>query len=445
MALQEKLKEIDRLQKEIEGYGPFPADIKRKIDYKLRLDWNYYSNSIEGGTLTREETRSVMIGSLEIHGKPLKDVMEMHGHDEVVLEILKLGKGDVRLSEKRIKDIHNAIMHEDDPEKRSEIGKWKSKENEIINYKDEKFGFAVPAEVAEKVHKLLDKTNAEIDALERGNNKIHPMLLASQFHLEFLTIHPFYDGNGRTARILTNLLLISFGYPPFVIKIDEKQRYSQLLADVQAYGGSPDLLYEFLADKLIRSQMLVLNALEGKDIEELEDVDKEIALFKKQLQPEIYLKNKKSNEITTKIFKEFIVPFAFNVWESLKEIRTLFIDESAQLVIRGFPLSHEVFLTDADAQKKIDGYLSENYSLSNAEVIVILRGFRHNRENPYSSLHLEMKFIFNDYQYILNYGFRGFPSIEIKKFYNNIIRNEEQINFIVEIKKQTLALMKEFV
>jgi Fic family protein len=284
MSYSEKRKQIDEIQQKINAYGALDLEVKKKINYKFRLDWNYYSNSMEGNTLTMEETRSVMVGNLTVGGKPIKDVLEMKGHDEVIAEILRVGKGEARLSEARIRSIHKGIMHEEDESKKPKIGLWKTEQNYVINYKGERFDFVSPAEVPERMHELLNKTNAAIDAIiDNREGAPHPIDVALQFHLDYVLIHPFYDGNGRTARILTNLLLISFGYPPFWIRADERKIYNQYIADIQGYGGNPDLFFEFAAGLILRSQQLVLDAIEGKDISEPDDLDKRISLLERDL------------------------------------------------------------------------------------------------------------------------------------------------------------------
>jgi len=238
---------------------------------------------MEGGTLTQEETRSVMGGNIDVKGKPIKDVIEMNGHDAVVLELLKVGKGEKRLSEKRITDIHSAIMYEDDANEKKKIGKWKTEHNMIYSYKDEKIEFTPPADVAEKIHTLLNKTNAKLDHFFNSKHQEHPLITITQFHIEYLTIHPFYDGNGRTARILTNLLLIACGLPPIIIKDEHKTRYYKLLGDIQAYNGEPDLLYIFMGERIIDTQNLILKALKGDNLDESDDLDKRIALLEREL------------------------------------------------------------------------------------------------------------------------------------------------------------------
>ncbi|MEP6806191.1 MAG: Fic family protein, partial [Flavobacterium sp.] len=264
---------IDSIKSQVASFGELSIEQKKKINYKFRLEWNYNSNSMEGNTLTIEETRSVMVGNLTVNDKPLKDILEMQGHDQVITEILRIGKGELRLSEKRIKQIHSGIMHEENPEWKNKIGQWKEKANEIINSKGEKYLFVAPEEVPNRIHKLLDKTNASIDAI-KGNKKNapHPIDVAMDFHLEYLEIHPFYDGNGRTARILTNLILISLDYNPFWINEKDRTIYYNYISDIQGYGGSKDLFFEYCAGLIERSEQVVLNAIQDIDVEDEDDL-----------------------------------------------------------------------------------------------------------------------------------------------------------------------------
>ena len=283
MGLQQKLKEIDTLKNKIDSFGELSDAIKKKINYKFRLDWNYYSNRMEGGTLTRQETRGVMVGNITVDGKPIKDVMEMNGHDQVVLEVLRMGQGEARISESRIKEIHKAIISVvDNPEATKLVGNWKETPNEIVNYKGEKFDFVAPKEVPDAIHDLLNKTNAALDKVEVDKKDAkHPLFIACDFHLDYVAIHPFFDGNGRTARILFNTILIACGYPPVIINDIEKDKYYRILGDIQAYGGNPDLFYEQIASLLIQSLNLVIDAAEGREIEEKDDLDKRLDLLKK--------------------------------------------------------------------------------------------------------------------------------------------------------------------
>lgn len=326
MSVKEKIQIIDHLKKQIEDYGPIEAQILRKINYKLRLEWNYTSNSMEGNTLTVEETRGVMMNNITVTDKPLKDVLEVKGHDKVISDILKIGKGELNISESRIREIHKGIMYEDDIVLKDKIGKWKTQENYITNYKSERFDFVAAADVAEKMHQLINWLNNEKEKIDRkAKDAISPVLVAFKFHLEYLTIHPFYDGNGRTARILTNLILIAYGFPPIYIKAKEKEAYYRYIADVQAYGGSPELFYEFMADRLIRSMQLILDAIEGKDIEEEEDVLKDLELLKKRVLSEEVVT--KSPALVYRHYLEAEKNLIPAIKEALNRFNDLFTDE----------------------------------------------------------------------------------------------------------------------
>lgn len=332
MSYSEKREQVDLLHQKINAHGELSAEVKKKINYKFRLDWNYYSNSMEGNTLTMDETRSVMVGNLTVGGKPIKDVLEMKGHDEVIADILKIGKGELRLSEKRIKEIHKGIMYEEDKEKEKKIGIWKTEPNCVINYKGEKFEFVAPIDVPEQMHDLLNKTNAAIDAMQQNkSHSPHPLDVALQFHLDYVIIHPFYDGNGRTARILTNLLLISFGYPPFWVKTNERNIYNQYIGDIQGYGGNPDMFFEFAADMILRSQNLVLDAIEGKDISEEDDLDKELALLKSQLKGENVLTNSATSDNICDAVEVNIIPIFILIEEKCEALKEFFFDTNRRI------------------------------------------------------------------------------------------------------------------
>ena len=208
----------------------------------------------------------------------------MKGHDEAVRTILQMGKGELNISERRIKDLHKEIMYEEFPTEKEKVGIWKSQGNHVINYRDEKFDFVAPAEVPERMHGLVNWVNAEkAKIVAKKKDALHPIELAFEFHLRYLTIHPFYDGNGRTGRILTNLILISYGFPPVYINDNEKQFYYRYLADVQGYGADRYLLFELMADYLTRSLSIIADAIDGKEIEEPEDLDKKIQLLQREL------------------------------------------------------------------------------------------------------------------------------------------------------------------
>ena len=263
----EDFNEIDKIQEKIASYDKLSIEQLNQINFQFKLNWNYYSNRMEGNTLTISETRAVMANNLQVRNKTFKEVAEMNQHNRAIEETIKIGKSELKISEKRIKDIHKAIIYEDDESLRSQIGNWKKQNNQIINSKGEKFDFTNYIEVPNAIHDLINHTNSDIDrVLLKNKQSKHPIQIALDFHIDFLTIHPFYDGNGRTARILSNLILISFGYPPFWITDEDKSKYYLQLTNIQGYGFPREDFYMLVSEFIQTSQKVILEVIDGKEL-----------------------------------------------------------------------------------------------------------------------------------------------------------------------------------
>lgn len=392
--LDESLRALETLRRAIEASGNLSEETQRKIEYKFRLECNYHSNRIEGGTLTKPETRSVMVGNITVKDKPLKDIREMQGHDEVMQQILRIGQSHVRLSERRIKDIHKAIIVAEKPEDAAEIGSWKTSNNHIINYRLEKFEFVPPSDVPEAMHQLLNWLNAGLDSIHNTSKDApHPLLLAFEFHLRYLTIHPFSDGNGRTARLLTNLVLISLGYPPFwVAEGGEKDAYNRYLADVQCYKGSPDLLYAFLAGLVQRSLQITLDAIAGKAIEDVDDWVKKVRLLKSSLPESAAVAQMKSAASIHEAFQVSVRPTLDRLLEQFAEFDDLFV---ARNIFFGNDDQH----LDIKSVKDILNFWEAHQTLNVLTLHYSLKGFK-KHERPFDAS-LELLWKFDDYDYVL--------------------------------------------
>lgn len=450
MSYSEKRNQVDLLQKKINSHGELNPDVKKKINYKFQLDWNYYSNTMEGNTLTMDETRSVMIGNLTISGKPIGDVLEMNGHNEVIGEILRIGKGEVRISEARIREIHKGIMHEEDEAKKKKIGAWKTEPNYIYNYKNERFDFALPAEVPARMHDLLNKTNASIDAIVQNKKDApHPIDVALQFHLDYIIIHPFYDGNGRTARIFTNLLLISFGYPPFWVKTNERSIYNQYIGDIQGYGGNPDLFFEFAADMILRSQQLVLDAIEGKEIEEEDDFMKEIQLLKQKVEN---LELPKSPQLVYNIFNLVKDKVWKELTKTLVHFNELFTDSKTVHYVNGFDESFPIttrnnfespfnYTVSTEPTKlKIFGHDIYDTEIEKIEFAQTKFGLKGSERGDNFSITLTVSFVVKSYSLKLNINNTVIHQVE--KQYNDVLVSDETDKMNKELKDFMLSEIK---
>ncbi|NBG67327.1 Fic family protein [Acidiluteibacter ferrifornacis] len=230
-----------------------------KLKYTFQLEWNYHSNKIEGGPLTIEDTKKVMAGVLFESTIDKKYIEEMRGHNELVEEVFNTPPKQLELKPKRIKEMHKKIMHENNSARMNEVGQWKSQDNYVINYRKEKFKFLSVDFVDDEIKHICKEL-----AFDLESEIVHPVELAAKFFLDFIEIHPFYDGNGRVGRALSNLILINYGFPPCIIKSNEKENYFQLLADIQSYGSNEELFFCFFAEKVLNAQEEILKAFDGE-------------------------------------------------------------------------------------------------------------------------------------------------------------------------------------
>ncbi|MCU0468713.1 MAG: Fic family protein [Arcicella sp.] len=281
------LSQVLILKKELDALRPIGREQEAIIMQKFRLDWNYHSNHLEGNSLTYGETKTLILFGLTAQGKPLKDHFEITGHDEAVKWIEDIVKQDRPLTESFIRELHTLLLKESYQKKAQspsgiattrdiKVGQYKSVPNHVLTQTGEMFYFASPEETPAKMHDLMDWFREK-----QANQATEPVLLAAEFHYRFIRIHPFDDGNGRTARLLMNFILMQYGYPPVIIKTEDKQNYFNVLRLADA--GNLEPFVDYIADNLSRSLEIMLKGAKGESIEDPDDLDKEIALLEQKL------------------------------------------------------------------------------------------------------------------------------------------------------------------
>lgn len=213
------LQEVDTLKKELSTLRPLPPEALKKIEDALEMEYTYESNRIEGNTLTLQETALVVNEGITISGKPMREHLEAINHAEAVDYIKDIVKKDISIDERTIKEIHSIILHSID---RDNAGKYRT----------------VPVMITGSRHTppqpyLIEKQMEDfiIEFQRKEKEGIHPVLIAAYLHDEFVKIHPFIDGNGRTARLIMNLYLLQHGYTLVTLKgdNDQKLRYYKAL------------------------------------------------------------------------------------------------------------------------------------------------------------------------------------------------------------------------
>lgn len=206
---------IDSLKESIDGHRPFSKGLIDSLREKLIVEWTYNSNAIEGNTLTLSETKVVLEG-ITIGGKSLTEHLEAINHREAIYFIEELIASQAPLSEWNIKNIHALILKEIDHDN---AGKYRN-ENVVISGAKH-----IPLKFYE-ISDLMQRLAAEY---QNEWKNFHPVVRAAFLHGEFVKIHPFIDGNGRTARLLLNFELMKNGYPPVIIKSEARAGYYDAL------------------------------------------------------------------------------------------------------------------------------------------------------------------------------------------------------------------------
>jgi Fic family protein len=283
----EALEKAGQLKAELDSLHPFDAEREARVWQKLRLDWNYHSNKLEGNSYTYGETKMLLYTGNTAGGKPQKDSEEISGHNEAINLILEVIKDRTPLTEGLIRHLHQMILvkphytaaktFDGSPTKKLiKVGEYKTEPNHVETETGETFHFAEPIDTPAKMEELVkwfrEKTHS---------SETNPILLAAEFHYRFVRIHPFDDGNGRMARLLMNFILMQYGYPPVIIRNEDKSNYIAALTQSNFEILKPFL--DYIAANLVRSLEMMIKGLKGEDIEEPGDLDKELAILERNL------------------------------------------------------------------------------------------------------------------------------------------------------------------
>ncbi|NQT50320.1 Fic family protein [Candidatus Kuenenbacteria bacterium] len=239
--LEEKLKKLKKLR-------PLPKSAVQKLREKFQIEMTYNSNAIEGNSLTLKETFLVINEGLTVKGKPLKDHLEAKDHHVALEYLYDLIDKDKKhtVSEMLIKNLHQIILQETDKEW---AGRYRNA-NVIIGGADHTPPDAL--QVPNMVRDLIVWLNSQ-------KNKMNFIELSALLHHKLVHIHPFFDGNGRTARLTMNLFLMQAGYPLVVIMKTDRKKYYDVLN--KADKGKYEPLIKFIAQSIERSLDIYLKTL----------------------------------------------------------------------------------------------------------------------------------------------------------------------------------------
>jgi len=364
MLLSELLTQVDALKAEIDKLRPLKPEVERLIMQKFRLDWNYHSNAIEGNSLTLGETRAFLFEGLTANGKPMKDHLDIKGHDELITFLELFIQQNEILTEAVIREMHKILLKEPyevdaiTPEgqivkRKVQLGEYKTDPNCVRMGSGAVYQYVLPQDVSAKMADLI-----EWHRLMSDGKDLHPVVHAALFHHRFVSIHPFDDGNGRMARILMNLILMRSGFPPVVIKLENRGPYIAALrkADVEEFDG----IVTFIGQSLLDAEELYLRGARNESINDDDDIDKAIQLLKQEL-----ARMEEPEELSVHSLKELlsgpITELIVRVAKKLMQFDELFYRESMNF-------SREIY-----SSQNFDGWGSGNsYQGSKKDVVNLL-------------------------------------------------------------------------
>lgn len=245
------LARLEQKKAQLDALRPLPAAAIRRLEEQMTIEWIYNSNAIEGNTLTLKETRLILETGLTIGGRSLREHFEVINHRDAIeyVEALVAGAESTSPPEPvtpfHVRQIHHLVLtHIDD----DNAGRYRTLPVQIM-------GTAHQPPDAWQVPALMQEWG---DWLNASAQELHPIERAALAHHRLVAVHPFIDGNGRTARLVMNLLLMRDGYPPTIIMRANRSQYYRILA--QADQGNESPLVNFVGRAVERSLTLYLTA-----------------------------------------------------------------------------------------------------------------------------------------------------------------------------------------
>ena len=221
MNINDRFAEVDHLKSRLDSLRPLPEHTVRTLHEQQVLEWTYHSNAIEGNTLTLKETKVVLEG-ITIGGKPLREHFEVINHKEAIDYVEAIVQNQEALSEWQIKSIHRLVLKNIDDRN---AGQYRQ-ENVVIAGAEH-----MPPDFI-KVPEVM----AGLVAWYIGSSALHPVECAARLHVDFVGIHPFVDGNGRTSRLLMNFELMRHGFLPVIIPVEQRLAYYDALDTAHTRG-----------------------------------------------------------------------------------------------------------------------------------------------------------------------------------------------------------------
>ena len=257
------IQQIDNLRIRIDENKPLRPERWKTVMEKLKMEWTYDSNAIEGSTLTLGETIFFLKEGLTVEGKPLKDYLDARNHADAIDFLYEVIHNDRSITEGLIKEINALLLKGIEytvavdltgkkTKKKTTPGQYKKTPNTVIQLDGTIYEYTDPLHVATEMEELISWIDKNID-------REHGLITGMVAHYNLVRIHPFDDGNGRGARLLMNLIFIKKGLPSAIIRNEKRRLYLETLA--RADQGNLEPFARFVGESLVSTQKVIVEAL----------------------------------------------------------------------------------------------------------------------------------------------------------------------------------------
>jgi Fic family protein len=240
------LKRVSEKLKQLNSIRPLPSNLVNKLREQFSLEMNYNSNAIEGNTLTMRETMLVLQEGITIKNKSLKDHLEVKNQAQAIDYLYTLVDNKAPITEHLIRNIQSIIIQNTD---KTIAG----------SYRDHDVRISGSNHTPPSAFEIRGSMKDLINWFQKNETILDPIMLATEFKHRFVSIHPFSDGNGRTSRILMNIILMRAGFPIVVILKNDRQKYYRSLQ--KADNGMIDDLVFFISQCVERTLDIYLKRL----------------------------------------------------------------------------------------------------------------------------------------------------------------------------------------
>ncbi|MFC0187200.1 Fic family protein [Fictibacillus aquaticus] len=220
---------IDEKKMQLDLKRPLPKHTLNSLREKMLLEWTYHSNAIEGNTLTMNETKVVLEG-ITVGGKTMREHLEVINHRDAILYVEDIVQKNEPFSEWQIKNLNRLVL--------------KGIHDDYAGvYRDQQVLIAGAQHTPPPHFRIQEEMEEMMNWFNCDAQKLHPIERAAKLHAIFVGIHPFIDGNGRTSRLLMNLELLKAGFPPIIIKIQNRLAYYEALDKAHTTKNYDDFIH----------------------------------------------------------------------------------------------------------------------------------------------------------------------------------------------------------